>query len=55
MYLLSAKIFATKRDLESFATEKKVYRVFPLKMLKHLGCCIPCQLSEMIETPVLQG
>ena len=35
-YLLSEKIFATKHDLGSFATEKEVYRVFPLKMPKHL-------------------
>ena len=35
-YLLSEKIFATKHDLGSFATEKEVYRVFPPKMLKHL-------------------
>ena len=55
MCLLSAKIFATKRDLGSFATDMKVYHVFSLKMLKHLGRCIPCQLSEMKETPVLQG
>ena len=35
-YLLSEKIFAIKCNLGSFAMEKEVYHVFPLKMLKHL-------------------